>query len=88
MAVSLSLLVVGMIYTGLGEYFNTKRKDELDRQIKYEASYLAMNFLPAIFSPLFFIETFWKVRVPWFYAMMFFFIIHGMVQAIINKKYE
>lgn len=85
---SLTLLVVGMIYTGLGEYFYTKRKDELDRLIKYEASYIAMQLLPGFFIPLFFIETIWKIQVPWFPVMMIFIFIHLLVQTIINRKYE
>lgn len=88
LGISLVLLVIGLAYTGLGEYFYTKRKDELDRLIKYEASYFAMNLLPAIFLPLFFIETFWKIQVPWFYVMLLFFFIHALVQTIINRKYE
>lgn len=88
LGISLVLLIIGMAYTGLGEYFYTKRKDELDRLIKYEASYFAMQLLPAVFVPLFFVETFWKIQVPWFYAMILFLIIHTLVQTIINRKYE
>jgi hypothetical protein len=86
--ISLVLLVIGMAYTGLGEYFYTKRKDELDRLIKYEASFVAMQLLPAVFVPLFLVETFWKIQVPWFYVMILFSISHALVQTIINRKYE
>lgn len=88
LGISLALLVIGMAYTGLGEYFYTKRKDELDRLIKYEASFFAMQLLPAIFIPLFFVETFWKIQVPWFYAIILFSVVHTLVQTIINRKYE
>ena len=88
LGISLVLLVIGLAYTGLGEYFYTKSKDELDRLIKYEASYFAMQLLPAVFVPLFFVETFWKIQVPWFYAMILFSFIHALVQLIINRKYE
>lgn len=88
LGISLVLLVIGMAYTGLGEYFYTKKKDELDRLIKYEASYVAMQLLPAFFIPLFFVETFWKIQVPWFYVMILFLVAHTLVQTIINRKYE
>lgn len=88
MGITLVLFVIGIVYTGLGEFFYTKRKDELDRLIKYEASYFAMQFLPAFFVPLYFVETFWKVQVPWFYVMLLFFLVHALVQAFINRKYE
>lgn len=87
-AVSIALLALGFFYTALGEYYNTKKKDELDRLIKYQASYVAMQFLPAVFIPLFLVETLFKVQVPWFYILVIFVFGHELVQAFINKKYE
>lgn len=88
LGISLTLLVIGLLYAGLGEYFYTKRKDELDRLVKYEASFFAMQLMPAIFLPLFMIETFWKIQIPWFYALMLFSIIHALIQTVINRRYE
>lgn len=88
LALSIGVLALGFCYTALGEYYYTKKKDELDRLIKYEASYIAMQFLPAVFIPLFLIESFFKIQVPWFYILIVFVLIHALVQAFINKKYE
>lgn len=88
MAISLSLLTVGFLYTALGEYFHTKKKDELDRLIKYEASFIAMQFLPALILLLYLLEVFFKLQIPWFFCLFGFIMIHALIQAIINKKYE
>ncbi len=88
LGISLALLVMGMLYAGIGEYFYTKKKDELDRLVKYEASFFAMQLMPAIFLPLFMIEAFWKIQIPWFYALMLFSIIHALIQTVINRRYE
>lgn len=87
-AVSLSLLTIGSLYSALGEYFHTKKKDELDKLIKYEASFIAMQFLPAFVLPLYLLEVFFKLQIPWFYCLFGFIMIHALIQAVINKKYE
>ncbi|MCL4549304.1 MAG: hypothetical protein M1495_12125 [Bacteroidetes bacterium] len=88
LAFSIGLLALGFCYTALGEYYYTKKKDELDRLIKYEASYTAMQFLPGIAVALFLVQSFFKIHVPWFYVLVVFVLIHALVQAFINKKYE
>ncbi|MBI3125635.1 MAG: hypothetical protein HYZ10_14665 [Ignavibacteriales bacterium] len=88
LGISLALLVMGMLYAGIGEYFYTKKKDELDRLVKYEASFFAMQLMPALFLPLFMMEAFWKIQIPWFYALMLFSIIHALIQTVINRRYE
>ncbi len=88
LAFSIGLLALGFCYTALGEYYYTKKKDELDRLIKYEASYIAMQFLPGASIALFLVQSFFKIQVPWFYVLIVFVLIHALVQAFINKKYE
>jgi len=88
LGISLILLAIGLAYTGFGEYIYIRKKDELDRLIKYEASFIAMQLLPAITLPLFFLERFYNIKIPWFYFLLGFFMIHGIIQAVINRKYE
>jgi hypothetical protein len=88
LGISLILLAVGLVYAGLGEYIYIKRKDELDRLIKYEASFIAMQLLPAIIFPLFFLERFYNIKIPWFYFLIGFYMVHTLIQTLINRKYE
>ena len=88
LALSIGLLALGFSYSALGEYYYTKKKDELDRLVKYEASYIAMQFLPGVFIALFLVQSFFKIQVPWFYVLIIFILTHALVQALINKKYE
>ena len=87
-AVSIALLTIGYIYTALGEIYNTKKKDELDRLIKYEASYISIQILPGIIIPLFLIESFFKIQIPWSFVLIVFVLIHALIQTVINKRYE
>jgi hypothetical protein len=81
-------VVLSLLYLGIGEYFQTKRKDELDRMIKFEASFIAMQIMPALIFLLFSIELFYHVQISWPYFMVGFAFIHMLIQAIINKRYE
>jgi hypothetical protein len=86
--ISLLLLLFSSLYTVLGEYRQTKRKDELDRLIKFEASYLSIQLMSAFFFPLYLMGIILKISIPWFYIMFIFLISHTLFQAIINKRYE
>jgi hypothetical protein len=85
---ALLLLFFSSLYTVLGEYRQTKRKDELDRLIKFEASYLTIQIVNAFFFPLYLMGIILKISIPWFYIMVIFLISHTLFQAIINKRYE
>lgn len=85
---SLLLLLFSSLYTVLGEYWQTKRKDELDRLIKFEASYLTIQIMNAFFFPLYLVGIILKVNIPWVEIIIIFLISHALFQAIINKRYE